>query len=63
MNQQAFSIEQAVNGIGQIAGDLVHPQPVCGGRDTSNLDAAGGQLDKERQQRGLGRLESAALGG
>src|SRR5260370_40344921 len=48
MNQIALALEQTVYGICQIAGDLAHPQPVCDGGDTGNLNAASGQLDKEQ---------------
>jgi hypothetical protein len=34
-------LEQPVLGIGQIASDLIHPQPICVDRDTGKLDAAG----------------------
>ena len=41
MNQLPLALEQPVLGIGQIASDLIHPQPICVDRDTGKLDAAG----------------------
>jgi hypothetical protein len=40
MNQIALALEQPVHGIGHIASDLIHPQPIGNGGNTSNLNAA-----------------------
>ena len=48
MNQITLAPERSVDGVGHIAGDLLHPQSVCLRRDPGNLHAAGGQLDKEQ---------------
>jgi hypothetical protein len=51
MNQATLSFEQPILGIGQIASDLIHPQPICLDRDISKLDAAGRKLDKEQNEK------------
>src|SRR5580704_8769132 len=63
MDQISLALEQPVNSISQIAGDLVHPQPVCNGRDAGNLNAAGGQLNKEQNHETSQSLGSPNLDG
>ena len=43
-----FALEHAIFGIGQITGDLIHPQPIRGVGNTSHLDAARGDLNEEQ---------------
>jgi hypothetical protein len=47
MNQIALALEQAIDGIGQIAADRAHPQPIRVGSDAGNLYPARGQLQEE----------------
>ena len=50
VNQVALALEEPVDGIGQIACDLAHPQAVGNRRDPGDLHAAGGKLDKKQHQ-------------
>src|SRR5262245_4858753 len=53
MDEIALTREQSLDGIGQIPGNLAHPQSVCRSRDPADLHPPRRQLDKEENEKAL----------
>ena len=53
VDQIALAEEDSVHGVGDLAADLAHPQPVGSGRDPRDLDWARGQIEEEQHDKAL----------
>src|SRR5215472_5750024 len=51
MDEIALTREQSLDGIGQIPGNLAHPQSVCRSRDPADLHPPRRQLDKKENEK------------
>jgi len=53
MNKESISFQESVFAVGQVAGDLIHPESVWILGDYSKLDASAGKLDEEKDHETL----------
>jgi hypothetical protein len=63
MDEVALAVQDALHTVGEIAPDLIHPDPISLGCDSSNLHPAGRQLDEEQHYEPLQTSSSPHLHG
>ena len=48
MDQVTLAVQDSIHTVREIAPDLIHPEPIDGGRNSGDLYPAGRQLDEEQ---------------
>ncbi len=53
MDQVALAVQDSIHAVREIAPDLIHPEPINGGRDSGDLHPSSRQLDEEQHHESL----------